>query len=77
LGSTLKKKGGEIIRYTTWPLGPHRFLNNKDGLKTWLSDDNTKEDGVERGCKREQLLKIYYIPRIVETGWKVLLKRPP
>ena len=39
-----KKKGGSFIRYTTWPLAPHRFLNNRDGLKIWLSDDNTKED---------------------------------
>lgn len=34
---------GKSIRCTKWPLGSHRFLNNKDGSKTWLSDDNTKE----------------------------------
>lgn len=38
-------KKERFIRYTTQPLGSHRFLNNKDGSKTWLSDDNTKEEG--------------------------------
>ena len=38
----------KFIRYTTWPLDPHKFLNNKDGSKTWVSDGNTKEEGDER-----------------------------
>ena len=29
-------------------------MNNKDGLKTWLSDDNTKEDGVERRSRKRE-----------------------
>jgi hypothetical protein len=48
-------KRGRFIRYTTWPLGPHRFLNNKDGSKTWLSDDNTKEKGIKRLQERKTI----------------------
>ena len=44
-----KKKGRRFIRYTMWPLELHRFLNNKDGSKIWLSFDNTKkEEGIEK-----------------------------
>ena len=44
----IQKKGGEIIHYTTWQLGPHRSSNSKDGSKTWLSDGNTKKEVVKK-----------------------------
>ena len=40
------------IRYTTWLPGLRKFSNNKDGSKTWVSDDNTGR-GDEKSQSRK------------------------